>query len=64
MGTLRGAPCCPMPADPLAALVATVFDPTVARPSGRLWPVVVGRPRPVVRLRRGRRVGVMRTCLL
>lgn len=41
-----------MPSDPLAALVAAVFDPTAARPSGRLRPVVIGRPRPVVRLRR------------
>jgi hypothetical protein len=49
----------PMPADPLAALVAAVFDPAVARPSGRLRPVVVGRPRPLVRLPRRRRVVVV-----
>lgn len=42
-----------MPADPLSALVAAVFDPTAARPSGRLRPVVVGWP--LVRLPRRRR---------
>lgn len=51
-----------MPADPLAPLLAAVFDPAVARPSGRLRPVVVGRPRPLVRLRRVRRVGVVMYC--
>ena len=49
-----------MPADPLAALVAAVFTPAAARPSGRLRPVVVGWPvAQLRRLRRVRRVGVV-----
>jgi hypothetical protein len=41
----------PLPTDPLSPLVAAVFDPAVARSSGCL--------RPLVRLPRRRRVGVV-----
>jgi len=51
-----------MPTDPLAPLVAAVFQPAAARPSGRLRPVVVGRPRPLVRLRRRHLVWLTRGC--
>jgi hypothetical protein len=57
-GTLRGA-LLPMPADPLAPLVAAVFDPAAAPHPCRLRPVVVGRSRPLARLPRRRRVGVV-----
>jgi hypothetical protein len=39
----------PMPADPQALLLAAVLDPAAARPSGRLRPLVLGWPHPVVR---------------
>jgi hypothetical protein len=49
----------PLPADPLALLLAAVLDPSAARPSGRLRPLVVGWPHPVVRLPRRRRAGLV-----
>jgi len=49
-----------MPTDPLAPLVAAVFDPAAAPHPCRLRPVVFGRPRPLVRLPRRRRAGVVR----
>lgn len=45
--------------DPFDLLLMAVFDPSKARPSGRLRPVVVGRPHPVVRLPRLRRAGLV-----
>lgn len=49
----------PMDPDDLDRLLAAVLDPAAARPSGRLRPVVVGWPHPVVRLPRRRRAGLV-----
>jgi hypothetical protein len=59
-GNPGGVRLLPMPPDHLAPLVAAVFDPVTAPRSGRLRPVMVGRPRPLVRLPRRRWVGVVR----
>lgn len=51
-GNPGGVRLLPMPTDPLAPLVAAVFHPAAAPHPCRLRPVVVGRPRPLVRLPR------------
>jgi hypothetical protein len=57
-GNPGGVRLLPMPADPLAPLVAAVFQPAAAPRLSRLRPVVIGRPRPVRRLPRRRRVAL------